>query len=88
VKRIDNSIFINAMTRTVIVKGKEYYVITTFMQIDGIEAPVQVHINVSSLDNKAKDKIQRHSNYFFNRVFKSIQKPKEQPIKKAWYRFW
>jgi len=88
VKRIDNSIFINAMTRTVIVKGKEYYVITTFMQIDGIEAPVQVHINVSNLDDKAKDKIQRHSNYFFNRVFKSIQKPKEQPIKKAWYRFW
>jgi hypothetical protein len=88
VKKIDNNIFIIAMTRTVIVKGKEYYVITTFMQIDGIEAPVQVHINVSSLDNKAKDKIQRHSNYFFNRVFKSIQKPKEQPIKKAWYRFW
>jgi hypothetical protein len=88
VKRIDNSIFINAMTRTVIVKGKEYYVITTFMQIDGIEAPVQVHINVSNLDDKAKDKIQRHSNYFFNRVFKSIQKPKEQPVKKAWYRFW
>jgi hypothetical protein len=88
VKRIDNNIFIIAMTRTVIVKGKEYYVITTFMQIDGIEAPVQVHINVSNLDDKAKDKIQRHSNYFFNRVFKSIQKPKEQPIKKAWYRFW
>jgi hypothetical protein len=76
------------MTRTVIVKGKEYYVITTFMQIDGIEAPVQVHINVSNLDDKAKDKIQCHSNYFFNRVFKSIQKPKEQPVKKAWYRFW
>jgi hypothetical protein len=76
------------MTRTVIVKGKEYYVITTFMQIDGIEAPIQVHINVSNLDDKAKDKIQRHSNYFFNRVFKSIQKPKEQPVKKAWYKFW
>jgi hypothetical protein len=88
VKRINNGIFINAMTRTVIVKGKEYYVITTFMQIDGIEAPVQIHINVSNLDDKAKDKVQRHSNYFFNRVFKSIQKPKEQPVKKAWYRFW
>jgi hypothetical protein len=88
VKRINNGIFINAMTRTVIVKGKEYYVITTFMQIDGIEAPVQIHINVSNLDDKAKDKVQRHSNYFFNRVFKSIQKPKEQPVKKAWYKFW
>ena len=75
------------MTRTVIVKGKEYYVITTFMQIDGVEAPIQVHVNVSHLDDKAKDKIQRHSNYFFNRVFKSILKPK-QPVKKSWYKFW
>jgi hypothetical protein len=75
------------MTRTVIVKGKEYYVITTSMQIDGIEAPIQVHVNVSHLDNKAKDKIQRHSNYFFNRIFKSIQKP-NQPTKKSWFRFW
>ena len=75
------------MTRTVIVKGKEYYVITTFMQIDGVEAPVQVHVNVSHLDGENKEKIQRHSNYFFNRVFKSILKPK-QPVKKSWYKFW
>jgi hypothetical protein len=88
VKGTINIIFITAMTRTVIVKGKEYYVITTFMQIDGIEAPIQVHINVSHLDNEAKDKIQRHSNYFFNRIFKPIQKPKEQLVKKAWYKFW
>jgi sulfate adenylyltransferase subunit 1 (EFTu-like GTPase family) len=88
VKRIDNNIFIIAMTRTIIVKGKEYYVITTSMQVDGIEAPIQVHVNVSNLDDKAKDKIQRHSNYFFNRIFKSIQKPKEQLVKKAWYKFW
>ena len=75
------------MTRTVIVKGKEYYVITTFMQIDGIEAPVQVHINVSHLGEEDKFKFQKHSNYFFNRIFKAIPKPK--PIeKKAWYKFW
>jgi hypothetical protein len=75
------------MTRTVIVKGKEYYVITTSMQIDGVEAPVQVHINVSYLDGENKIKIQRHSNFFFNRVFKSTLKPK-QPVKKSWYKFW
>ncbi len=43
------------MTRTVIVKGKEYYVITTFIQIDGVEAPVQVHINVSHLNEEDKN---------------------------------
>ena len=75
------------MIRTVIVKGKEYYVITTFMQIDGIEAPIQVHINVSHLNEKDKFKIQKNSNYFFNRIFKSISKPKPQ-VKKAWYKFW
>ena len=75
------------MTRTVIVKGKEYYVITTFMQIDGIEAPVQVHINVSHLNEEDKYKIQKNSNYFFNRIFKAIPKPK-LVVKKAWYQFW
>lgn len=78
------------MTRTVIVKGKEYYVITTSMQIDGIEAPVQIHINISHLNEEDKYKIQLHSNYFFNRIFKSKTKPQsiEQPIKKAWFKFW
>jgi hypothetical protein len=75
------------MTRTVIVKGKEYYVITTSMQVDGIEVPVQVHINVSYLNEEDKFKIQKNSNYFFNRIFKSIPKPKPQG-KKPWYKFW
>lgn len=75
------------MTRTVIVKGKEYYVITTFIQMDGVEAPVQVHINVSHLNEEDKYKIQKNSNYFFNRIFKAIPKPKPQ-VKKSWYKFW
>jgi len=79
------------MIRTVNIKGKEYYVITTFIQADGIEAPVQIHISLSHLKESDKIKIQKHSNYFFNRVFKSITKSKPivQPIvKKAWYKFW
>lgn len=79
------------MVRTVNIKGKEYYVITTFLEADGVEAPVQVHINMSHLSEEDKDKIKKHSNYFFNRTFKSKTKPKsvaEKPIKKAWYKFW
>jgi len=90
VKGISNGIFIIAMVRTVNIKGKEYYVITTFMHVDGIEAPVQIHINVSHLSEEDKYKIQLHSNYFFNRIFKSKTKPQpiEQPVKKVWYKFW
>jgi hypothetical protein len=77
------------MIRTVNIKGKEYYVITTFIQADGIEAPVQIHVSLSHLKEVDKIKVQKHSNYFFNRVFKSISKPK-QPLKieKPWYKFW
>lgn len=75
------------MVRSVIVKGKEYYVVTTSMNIGGIEAPVQVHINVSHLSEEDRYKVQKHANYYFNRVFKAI--PKSEPkIRKPWYKFW
>jgi len=75
------------MTRTITIKGKEYYVITTTMMVDGIEVSVQVNISTSSLDNKSKYKIQRYADLFFNRVFKLQPKTIPQP-KKAWYQFW
>ena len=72
------------MTRTVIIKGKEYYVITTNLVADGINVPVQIHVDVSNLKEVDKFTIQKHATYFFNRVFKSITKPKPivQPIVK------
>ena len=78
------------MVRTVIIKGKEYYVITTSLEADGIICPVQIHVSVSHLSEEKKYNIQKHSNYFFNRNFKSRSKPKpvEKPVKKAWYKFW
>ena len=45
------------MVRTVNIKGKEYYVITTFLEADGIEAPVQIHISLSHLNIEKKEKI-------------------------------
>jgi hypothetical protein len=73
------------MIRSVIIKGKEYYVVTTSIKVDGIEASVQIHINVSSLSEKDKYKIYKYANYFFNHNFTAIQKPKP---KKPWYKFW
>ena len=75
------------MVRTLIIKGKEYYIITTTLVANGVEAPVQIHVNVSGLNKEQKFMIQRHSNFFFNRIFKSVTKPKPV-VKKAWYKFW
>lgn len=79
------------MVRTVIIKDKEYYVITTNLVADGINVPVQIHVDISNLKESDKFTVQKHASYFFNRVFKSATKPKPivQPIvKKAWYKFW
>jgi hypothetical protein len=74
------------MIRTVFVKGKEYHVITTSIEANGIVAPVQIHVNVSGLEYSEKLLIQKHANLLMNKVFK-MPKPKQQP-KKAWYKFW
>lgn len=84
-------IFIRAMTRTVYIKGREYYVITTNLVADGIDVPVQIHVSVSKLNEEDRFIIKKHANYFFNRVFKSVTKTKQltKPVaKKAWYKFW
>ena len=90
-RRINNDIFIS-MVRTVNIKGKEYYVITTFLEADGIEAPVQIHISLSHLNIEKREKIQKHANFFFNRTFKSRSKPPVKPVEKQdqkpWYKFW
>ena len=74
------------MIRTMFVKGKEYHVITTSIEVNGIVAPVQIHINVNGLEYSEKLLIQKHANLLMNKVFK-ISKPKHQP-KKPWYQFW
>ena len=84
-------IFIRAMTRTVYIKGREYYVITTNLVADGIDVPVQIHVSVSKLNEEDRFIIKKHANYFFNRVFKSVTKtkqPTKPEAKKAWYKFW
>ena len=76
------------MVRTVYIKGKEYYVITTTLEAGKTSSPVQIHINVSNLSAEDKMLTQKHANFLFNHLFKvSIPKPKPQG-KKPWYKFW
>jgi hypothetical protein len=77
------------MVRTVYVKGKEYYVITTTLEAGKVSSPVQIHINVSELSSEDKILVQKHANLLLNHTFKVPPHPKpKSKVKKAWYRFW
>jgi hypothetical protein len=75
------------MVRTVYVKGKEYYVITTTLEAGKISSPVQVHINVSGLSTEDKVLIQKHANLLLNHTLKVPSRPKSK-VEKPWYKFW
>jgi hypothetical protein len=74
------------MIRTIFIQGKEYHVITTSIEANGVIAPVQINVNISSLDQAEKLLIQKHANLLMNKVFK-IPKSKPQP-KKPWWKIW
>jgi hypothetical protein len=77
------------MVRTVYIKGKEYYVITTTLEAEHISSLVQIHINVSGLSDGDKTLTQKHANALLNRTLKIVPRPKPQnQDKKPWYKFW
>jgi hypothetical protein len=75
------------MVRTVYVKGKEYYVITTTLEAGKIISLVQIHINVSDLSTEDKVLIQKHANLLLNHTLKVPSRPKAK-VEKPWYKFW
>jgi hypothetical protein len=77
------------MVRTVYIKGKEYYVITTTLEAEHISSLVQIHINVSGLSDEDKILTQKHANALLNRTLKIVPKQKPQTkVEKPWYKFW
>jgi hypothetical protein len=77
------------MVRTVYIKNKEYYVITTTLEAGNVTSLVQIHINVSGLSDEDKLLTQKHASLLLNRVLKIQVKPKSQPQStKPWYKFW
>ena len=75
------------MVRTVYVKGKEYYVITTTLETGKVNPSVQIHINVSDLSTEDKILVQKHANLLLNHTLKVPTRPKAK-IEKPWYTFW
>ena len=75
------------MVRTVYVKGKEYYVITTTLEAGNANPSVQIHINVSELSTEDKVLVQKHANLLLNHTLKVPTRPKSK-VKKPWYKFW
>jgi hypothetical protein len=71
--------------------GKEYYIIQTTFEAAGIQAPIQMQINVSGLSEQNKFVIHRNASLFLNRPLR-INPPKPQekqtPPKKVWWKFW
>ena len=77
------------MVRTVYVKGKEYYVITTTLETGKVSPSVQIHINVSDLSTEDKILVQKHANLLLNHTLKVSLRPKPQTkAEKPWYKFW
>jgi hypothetical protein len=75
------------MVRTVYVKGKEYYVITTTLETGRVNPSVQIHINVSELSIEDKVLVQKHANLLLNHTLKVPTRPKSK-VEKPWYKFW
>jgi len=75
------------MVRTISVKNKDYIVVVTTLETPGVESPVQVHIDVTHLDENDRWMIQKHAMRLFDHKLK-IQPPQKPIIKKAWYKFW
>ena len=77
------------MVRTVYIKNKEYYVITTTLEAGNATSLVQIHVNVNGLSDEDKLLTQKHANLLLNRTLKVPQRPKPQPqSSKPWYKFW
>jgi hypothetical protein len=77
------------MVRTVYIKNKEYYVITTTLEAGSTSSLVQIHINVSGLPDEDKSLIQKHASLLLNRTLKLPSRPKPQTkVEKPWYKFW
>ena len=77
------------MVRTVYIKGKEYYVITTTLEAEHISSLVQIHINVSGLSDEDRLLVQKHASLLLNRTLKIVPRSKPQnQDKKPWYKFW
>ena len=69
------------MIRTVLTKGREYYVITTKVDIDGVNSTTQIHFETTGLSAPDKRKVYRYCVQLLDTLPTPI-------VEKSWYKFW
>jgi len=74
------------MIRYIKNNNKDYIVIDSSFEIEGIKAPLHIQINVTDLNQESKNTIYRTAYIAFNRHI-NFNKPKPQSSKKPWWKF-
>ena len=67
--------------------NKEYIVIDSSFEINGLKSPLHVQINVNTFTQEEKDILYKTSSVAFNRHINFSKKPTVAP-KKPWWKVW
>jgi len=68
-------------------QGRDYIIIDGSIKLNDVLVPFQVQVNITKVKEQNRQQLFRVVSAAFNRVI-DFNKPKSQPVKKAWYKFW
>ena len=68
-------------------QGRDYIIVDGSIKLNDVLVPFQVQVNITSVKEEKRQQLFRVVSAAFNRVI-DFSKPKPQPVKKAWYKFW
>ena len=89
---MNHNIFIYAMVHYISKNNKEYFILSTSIEIEDKNVPVQMQANITNLTSKQKVYVQKYMQSVFDRNFKINTTTKQQtPVdssKKAWWKIW
>lgn len=66
--------------------NRDYIVIDSSFEIQGVKAPLHIQINVTDLNQENRNLIYRTAYVAFNRHI-NFNKPKQESFKKPWWKF-
>ena len=73
------------MVKFVSHKGKKYIIVTTTFQMDDVEAPVQIQINIDNVESKHHLPLLRQASFLLNRTLRLAKpQPKQEGI--SWWK--
>jgi hypothetical protein len=68
-------------------QGRDYIIIDSSIKLNDVSVPFQMQVNITNVKEENRQQLLRVVSVAFNRVM-DFSKPKLQPVKKAWYKFW